>query len=264
MKTFFKRVLFLLISLYLILCAALYFFQEKVLFHPRKIEAQYTFKYPNAQEIWIPVENNTVKLHGLWFKKPKSKGVILYLHGNGGTMRQVGYLGNHYNQYGYDFLAYDYRGYGKSEGEITSETQFYNDAQEVLNYVKKQYSDSNIVIIGYSVGTATAAKLAADNSINQLILLAPYFSMENMKNERYLSFVPSFLLRYPFNTDENLKKVEEPVTLFHGKNDRVISFSNSLKLKQDLPDLDLYLLENQGHGGIFFNKKVEEVLKEKL
>lgn len=263
MKTFFKRIFFLLISLYLIICTALYFFQEKILFHPRKINSEYTFTYPNAQEIWIPVENNT-KLHGLWFKKPKSKGVILYLHGNGGTMRQVGYLGNHYNQYGYDFLAYDYRGYGKSEGKITSETQFYNDAQVVFDYVKKQYPDSKIVVIGYSIGTATAAKLTADNSINQLVLFAPYFSIENMKNERYLNFIPSFLLRYPFNTHENLKRVEEPITVFHGKNDRVISFSNASKLQNRIPDLDLYLLENQGHGGIFFHKKVEEVLKEKF
>ncbi len=263
MKKFILRSCFLLFILYVGFCALLYFFQEKFLFYPQKIAAEQTFQYPNAQEVWIPVDPS-VKIHGLWFKKSQNKGLIFYLHGNGGNMNRVGYLGKHYSQYGYDFFAIDYRSYGKSTGAIQNENQFYNDAQKALDYIKKQYSNKEIVIIGYSIGTATAAKLAAENKINQLVLFAPYYSLENMKNERYLTFIPSFLLRYPFETYKNLEKVTAPIIIFHGKNDRVIHYSNSEKLKKHLPKIDLYLLENQGHGGIFFNEKLESVLKETL
>ena len=57
----------------------------------------------------------------------------------------------------------DYRGYGKSEGAIHGQTQFHEDIQIAYDEIKKRYKESNIVVLGYSVGTGPAAYLASTN-----------------------------------------------------------------------------------------------------
>ncbi len=83
-----------------------------------------------------------------------------------------------------------------------------------------------IVILGYSMGTGTAARLAADNHPRQLILQAPYFSMKDMARY-YYPMLPSFLLKYTFPTYRNIQRVTVPVTIFHGDNDEVIYYGSS-------------------------------------
>jgi len=66
----------------------------------------------------------------------------------------------------------DYRGFGKSEGNLPSEKQLYSDVQDAYNDLRTSYKENNIVVFGYSFGTAPASMLAADNNSKMLILQA--------------------------------------------------------------------------------------------
>ncbi len=79
-------VLSVVVALYLLLCGALYFKQEKLLFAPTHLPAGYQFRFPGPfEERWTTAADGT-QLHGLLFKAPDSKGLIFYLHGNGGAL----------------------------------------------------------------------------------------------------------------------------------------------------------------------------------
>jgi hypothetical protein len=266
----------ILASLYLLLCVTLYFFQEKLIFFPTKLEKSYVFDFEKRyEEITIPT-NDEINLHGILFytkTKSQTKKLVFYLHGNAGTVDSWGGIADVYTDLGYDLFILDYRGYGKSEGEIHNQEQFFDDVQTAYDFVRKtkEYKEENIITVGYSVGTASAAMLASQNNPKALILQAPYFSLTDM-TERIYPFAPTFLLKYEFNTAEFLSQNKVPTTIFHGTEDRVIPYQSSLLIKEYLESnlknkvisVDFITLLNQGHTNIhrnpIFLKKLREIL----
>ena len=128
-----KRLLYFVAFLYVLLCAALFFFQEKIILQPDKLPENHVFR--QGEEVEIEVAKG-ISLNCLWLKEPPSKGVILYLHGNRGSNRRCLYQARNMEGHGYDIFMPDYRGYGKSDGETTSDEQLYADMQKVYDFLK--------------------------------------------------------------------------------------------------------------------------------
>jgi pimeloyl-ACP methyl ester carboxylesterase len=240
-------------ALYVALCCVLYFKQESLLFFPNRLRADYQFNFPgNFEERWVTTADST-RLHGLLFHAPESKGLIFYLHGNGGAVDSWGEAAATYTQLHYDVFFLDYRGYGKSGGRITSQAQLLSDVQTAYRQLLTEYPEDRTVILGYSVGTGPATWLAAQQHPKLLILQAPYFSLRDLATRLY-PFVPGFLVRYPLPTNELIGKVTAPVVLFHGDQDEVIYYGSSLRLKALLePNDKLIVLPGAGHNGMTDN-----------
>lgn len=239
--------------------------QENIIFYPKKLAADYTFLFDHTfEEIIIPADSET-NLHGLLFKKSdSSKGLIFYLHGNAGALDSWGWSYQTYLNLDYDFFILDYRGYGKSDGQINNEKQFLNDIQISFNHMKKIYDEGAIIIIGYSLGTCPAAKLAAENKPRMLILQAPYYSFIDLKDTIY-PFLPDFLVKYKFETYSYLDKVQVPVYLFHGDQDEVIYYGSSTKLQKHLKPGDRFItLKGQQHNGMNDNPQYRLELRKIL
>ncbi len=243
------------VTLYSLLCFYLYAKQESILFRQTKIPAYYSFGFPgNVQEKFITATDGT-PLSTLLFKADSSKGVILYLHGNGGTLASWGSLAKTYTARHYDVLMMDYRGYGKSGGEITNEAQLYEDVQRVYNELKKDYPEGKITVLGYSMGTGFATWLAAHNHPARLMLQAPYYNMSDLMTEHF-PIVPTFILKYKLTTNYWLPKVTCPIFIFHGDVDRVVNCRASVRLKELLKTGDEFImLHGQGHNGITENEE---------
>ncbi|WNJ20348.1 alpha/beta fold hydrolase [Pontibacter sp. G13] len=253
-----------LAGLYLLLCVALFFLQENLIFFPEKLDASYRFQFTESFEELTFQAPDGKHLNGLLFKSDSSKGLVFYLHGNAGSLSSWGYVADTYTSLGYDVFILDYRGFGKSEGNISSQAQLFEDNQMIYNEFKKRYREEDIIVLGYSIGTGLASKLASDNHPSQLILQAPYYSLTDMMRQRF-SFVPTFLLKYKFETHEYLKNCDMPITIFHGEVDQVIHYTSSLKLKEEFRDqIDLIPLKGQGHNGITDNGHYQQELKRLL
>lgn len=84
MKKIIKKITLIIISIYILICGLLYFFQEKIIFFPEKLDKNYQFEFgSNTEEINIKTEDGKL-LNGILFKAENSKGLIFYLHGNSG------------------------------------------------------------------------------------------------------------------------------------------------------------------------------------
>ncbi|MFB9098048.1 alpha/beta hydrolase [Flavobacterium jumunjinense] len=249
------------LALYVISCVVLYFYQEKLLFFPEKLENDYQFQFQNTfEEINTEVTDGRL-LNGLLFKADTTKGLIFYLHGNAGSLANWGDVTKTYTDLNYDVFILDYRGYGKSEGEIKSQDEIFHDNQVIYNALKKKYNEEKITILGYSIGTGFASKLASDNNPKHLILQAPYYSLTDLMRNTY-SILPTFILRYKLETNEYLKKCKMPITLFHGDNDEVIYYNSSVKLNEAFKkQTTLITLENQGHNGMTDNEQYKAEIK---
>lgn len=258
-----KRLLFNLFKIalimYILLCTLMYFMQEKMIFHPDKLDKNFKYEFAQSfQELNIPVKENT-QLNGLLFKADSSKGVILYLHGNAGSLASWGKVANIYTNLQYDVFMPDYRGFGKSDGKIKNEDEFYKDLQITYDSLKRRYNEDNIVVLGYSIGTGPAAQLASTNHPKLLVLQAPYYSLTDMMKKNY-PIIPRFLLKYKFSTNEFVQACKMPIVIFHGDKDEVIDYDSSTRLKELMKPGDrLITLNGQTHNGMGKNP---EYLKE--
>ena len=266
MKRKLLKFLLTLAILYTVVCVLLFFFQEKVIFFPQKLDKNYQFSFDQPFEEMNVKAGDGNSLNGLLFKADSSKGLIFYLHGNAGSLESWGRVAKTYTALKYDVFILDYRGYGKSEGSINSQDEFFSDVQTVYDELKKTYAENKIIVLGYSIGTGTAAKIAATNNPKLLILQAPYFSLTDMMWHEY-PFIPAFLLKYKFETNEYLKSCKMPVVIFHGNKDEVIYYGSSLKLQEQFKKQDtLITLDGLGHNGmtddLAYQKELEKILAE--
>lgn len=247
-----KIFLFILI-VYIVICGLIYLLQEKLIFFPEKLRKDYQFEFYGAfEEINISMTDG-VLLNGILFRSDSSKGLIFYLHGNAGSLRGWGEIAEIYTGLNYDLFMLDYRGYGKSEDRIGSEEQFSSDIQSSYDHMKQFYPEDKIIILGYSIGTGTAVKLASTNQPRLLILQAPFYSLIDMKN-RYFPIIPGFLLKYKFETHKYIQGCEMPIVIFHGDKDEIIYYGSSLKLKDLMKENDkLITLRGQYHNGMSTN-----------
>jgi len=254
MKKFISRLLIFAALIYSIGCGYMYFAQESFIFHPEKISSnsKIEFSLP-AELINIPVEG--ANLSGALFKVEKPKGLIFFLHGNAGNLLDQENAAKFYTNLNYDFFTVDYRSFGKSTGEMKDEKQFFQDVQTTYDLIKKSYSEDSITIIGYSVGTAPAAMLASTNDAKKLVLIAPYYSLGDMTVRKY-KIIPTFLLKYKFETYKYIQKVKSPILIIHGDIDSVIPFEASQQLSKLLKKgSEFYPITNQGHDDFEMNSK---------
>ena len=246
---------------YILFCIVLYFVQEKLIFLPAKLPANYAFGFTQNFEDLKFKTADAILLNGVLFKADSSKGLIFYLHGNAGSLQSWGQIAKTYTDLHYDLFMLDYRGYGKSQGSISNETQFYTDIQTVYDSLKKTYAEKNIIVLGYSIGTGAATKLASTNHPRLLILQAPYFSFTDMITHTF-RIVPPVIVKYKFATNTFFKDCAMPVIIFHGNKDKVIYYGSSLKLKELFKPADsLITLNGQGHNGISDNPDYLAALK---
>jgi len=264
-KVIFKIIISLLV-IYTLMCGLLYQFQEQLIFFPQKLDQNYTFNFAQSfDEVRIKTEDNK-NLHGLLFKSDNSKGLIFYLHGNAGCVRSWGEVAPTYTNLNYDVFLLDYRGYGKSEGFIGAEDQLFSDMQLAYSEMLKYYAEDKITVLGYSIGTGLAAKLASTNQPKLLILQAPYFNLADLMKHNY-PIVPRFLLKYKLETNVYVKACEMPIVIFHGNQDKVIYYNSSVKLKDEIKSADIFItLKGQGHNGMTDNPdyrvEIEKILNE--
>jgi len=190
------------------------------------------------------------RINAIHFKVPNSRGVVYYLKGNSKSIKGWGKFAKDFVSNGYDFFMMDYRGFGKSSGKRSQEKVF-NDAQFIYKWLTQYYTEDKIVLYGRSWGSCIAARIASWNKPASLLLDSPYFSFRYNTN-RYLFFLPlRWILRYDIRTDQYLKSTTCPVHIIHGTKDRLISFSQSEKLKSLYPNkITLHAIEGARHNNL--------------
>lgn len=204
------------------------------------------------------------------FRKPSFDDILfLYSHGNSGSIasHMQGNLMNFMSKIG-SVIIYDYRGFGASSGS-PSESGLYIDIETVWDYltIQKNVSQDKIILVGMSLGTSISSYLASklvDKNIypKGLLLNCPFSSVDDM----VVHHVPilSILSMFTLSGLDNLRNLIEidgkiPVIVAHSKNDEIIPFQQSVKLKNNSK---CHFVEIGGfHNSPVYPKKFDDNVK---
>ncbi len=242
----------LVLALYGGALAWLWLRQEKLLFSPTVLPPTHRLALaPDVHEVAIDVPG--ARLSALHLRLPDPKGVVFFLHGNAGSLATWFVNPEYYRRVNFDLFMIDYRGYGKSSGQIESESQLRADVRAAWATVATQYAGRKVVIYGRSLGSGLAAGLAAELSTGHTpdltVLVSPYRSMAALAAEHY-AWVPQLVLRYPMRTDVLIGSIRSPLLLIHGERDPLIAPSHSEALKALAPQATVLRVPGAAHNDL--------------
>lgn len=144
-------------------------------------------------------------------------------------MQRWSHMGQELCDFDYDVLVMDYRGYGKSKGQL-NEAFMHEDVQAVYDWVKENFDYEKRIIYGRSLGSGFAVPLAAKNDCDALILETPFLSLLHVAFH-HAPFIPvKWLIRYPMRSDRLIAQVKAPVLIFHGTRDKLVPFQSAFDL----------------------------------
>lgn len=201
--------------------------------------------------------------------KSKPKGVIVYSHGNTGSMNShFGFCSWLLNE-GYHLFMYDYRGYGKSEG-MPERKGIVEDAVAAFKYTLKveKWIDLPVISVGHSLGAVKSLvaldQLDQKQRIKAAVLWAGFSSYRKVARDKIGSLADS-IVTDELSPIDHVMAVSKMIPLFflHGEKDGVIKAYHS----QDLFDKaegekKISRVENAGHNNLLWvdQKKVQKLL----
>lgn len=238
---------FLLVLLAIVLLGAslnlfTYPLQHHFLLLPDRMAEDHRYEFDHPFEEFF-IESERWRVNALKFRFSNGgtrRGVVLYFHGNAGDLRKWGQKHEEFTSLGYDFVVFDYPGFGKSKGRFEEEV-VYEIAERMYQRLLGDYAADEIVIFGRSIGSGPATWLASRNPCRQLILDSPYSSIPDLFYI-YYPFLPRvFFFRIKFPSKNVYPAVAAPVLILHGTKDRVVPLSCAMKLRPFMKSSDEFV-----------------------
>jgi hypothetical protein len=258
----------IIVLLYSIIGIALFYLQEKFLFHPTSLDRDHKFSFTVPfEEVDIPVNNtDTINMVKFFPKDSTRKGVVLYFHGNKGNIERYAKFADNFTKHGYEVWMEDYPGFGKTTGECT-EQKLYDEAMQVQKMAASKYGKNSIIIYGKSLGTGIAAYVASATACKRLILETPYTSVPDLFSYYAPIYPTSAMSKYKIPEADYISEVRSPVTVFHGTNDGVIPYRCVVKLRKVLKPTDEFItIEDGTHHNLndfkLFQQKLDSLLEQ--
>jgi fermentation-respiration switch protein FrsA (DUF1100 family) len=243
-------------------CATLEETERELTFRVAKGEASWYAGAPaGVQDVWLPVGDRQQRIHAWWWPDADPTApVIFYLHGVRwnltGNLRRIEQL----RSFGFSVFAIDYRGFGKSDGELPSEAMCYEDARAGWTWLAQRQPDAaRRFIYGHSLGGAVAIDLAASLARGEpgrgpaaggLIVESTFTTLADVAAELSWTWLPTnLILTQKFDSIDKIREVDVPVLVVHGAGDRFVpsKFSQALYQAARGPK-KLLLIENGTHN----------------
>lgn len=260
-----RRIVFLFVSLIgLSACSHLIFQPGKEHYlDPVKLQKLLDIK---IEDVYFKSADGT-RLHGWYLPNQvgKTKGTILFLHGNAENIsshiRAVWWL----PRTGYNLFMPDYRGYGFSEGEPDLEG-VHSDVQSAMAYLlaRKDVKQKKLVLYGHSMGGAVAITSLADSiyrdRFSALIVEGTFTSYRAVAREAMnkvwftwlFQFPLSWTIRDDYRPIDAIPRISPiPLLIVHGNKDPIIGNHHSKRLFEAAKQPKEFWLMDNGRHNVF-------------
>lgn len=172
------------------------------------------------------------RLHGWYLPADNPRAVVLFAHGNGGNLSDRADIGHLLSQrLGASVLLFDYRGYGRSEGSPTIPGVL-DDARAARRWLAERagVSETQIVLMGESLGGGVMVQLAAQDGARALILENTFSSLADVGAVHYPWLPVRFVLGDKLDSTAVIARYHGPLLQIHGDADQIIPMALGRKL----------------------------------
>jgi abhydrolase domain-containing protein 17 len=196
-----RGVLLVGIGIYLIALLVAVFFSEQLIFQPQQAG------YRDDAAILKLTSSDGAKISATYLPNPDATFTVLFSHGNAEDIGDDQPFLERIRAAGFAVLAYDYQGYGTSEGKPT-ERHAYDDEEAAYNFLVQtmHIQPTKIIAFGRSVGSGPATDLASRRPVAGLILESAFTSAFRVMTR---------LSVLPFDRFGNSTLVQQPSLIHH-------------------------------------------------
>src|SRR5713226_7491868 len=190
---------------------------DRIIFQPHPSSYRLSDLAASGSVQPLILTSGQVNISAVYLPNVSARYTLLFSHGNAEDLGDDLPMLHELRRAGFAVFAYDYRGYGTSQG-VSSETSLYEDVDAAYQYLRYtlHLSPDRIISFGRSLGCAAAIRLTATRSVAGLIVEAPFLSAF-----RVLTHV-RLLPWEKFDNAANIRRVHRPVLVIHGRSDRVV------------------------------------------
>lgn len=177
---------------------------------------------------------------------PASRCTILYAHGNGDDLGGLRAWLEEYSGHGFDVYAFDYRGYGISDGRPGTRGALEDGEAALRHLVEDRHIPlSRIILHGHSLGAAIALDLAARHAVAGLIVESGFLTAFRCRTQ--IPIVPFDKLR----NNRRIREIKCPVLVMHGEQDTLIPCWQGRELFRLAPEPKrAYWAPDAGHNDL--------------
>jgi fermentation-respiration switch protein FrsA (DUF1100 family) len=201
----------------------------------------------SADTIKFPYDDQGNRVTMVFLPNPGSKYLFFYQHGNGEDLQAILPRIKALREAGYAVLAWDYPGYGTSDGK-PSEGLIFEVARKIYRSIPEsfEYSHENTILYGRSLGSGPATLLATEFKTAGLILDGAFTSTFRVP------FKVRILPWDIFNNIGRLGKVRCPVLVVHGTADETVPYEHGIQLYEKAPEPKFFTWIQDGtHNNIY-------------
>ncbi len=229
--------LFVALGIYIAIAAFMYVAQRKFQYFPQASEATgYEPVSAYGLDGFDDVTINTSDGEALkaWFAAPPGalSPVIVYFHGNAGTLGDRAERFRLFHDEGYGVLAISWRGFGGSTGS-PGEAGLMLDGRGGVSFLQDRgIMPDRLILFGESLGSGVAVQLAVDPATRPaaIVLDSPFYSMLELARSRYWFLPVSMLLKDQFRSGDYASKITSPAFVLHGTADRIVPYAEGRRL----------------------------------
>lgn len=227
------------------------------LFHPRPEWG--AFQSGGAYEDMLIEVDKDVVIGARFHTAGKDKLTMLFFHGNGEIVADYNDIGPLYTKMGINFLPADYRGYGRSSGKPTITTMM-RDAHVifdyVLNWLKEKGYTGPLIVMGRSLGSASALELAANYSddIDGLIIESGFAFARPLLMLLGIDMKAMGIREEDgFRNRDKIAGFSKPTLIIHGEYDQLLPLSEGKALYEasSAENKRLLVIKGATHNDIF-------------
>lgn len=180
-----------------------------------------------------------VRIHGWWASPPNATAALLWSHGNGGNIGNRAEILLALAARGVAVLAYDYRGYGNSEGS-PDEAGVYRDSEAAYDELRALGAPpERIVCFGESLGGAVAIRLAAERPCAGVAVVASFTSLREVARVHY--GLAGLAIGNRFDAAARLPHLRVPLLVAHGDQDEIVPYELGERLFAAAPEPKRFL-----------------------
>jgi fermentation-respiration switch protein FrsA (DUF1100 family) len=204
------------------------------------------------EDVYFSADDGT-KLHGWYVPHPQAKAVVLFAHGNGEHVARLApLLKLLHDRAEVSVFAWDYRGYGRSEGKPFEENVL-GDARTAQLWLAKRAGvrPEDVVVYGRSLGGAVAVGLASQHQVRGMVLERTFAGLVETAAHHFRWLPVRLMMKNRYPSIERITTYRGPLFQSHGTEDEVVPFAMGKKLfdAATTENKKFFVVEGGNHNG---------------